>query len=487
MTGDREVDVLIVGAGIAGLTAGLLLRLAGRGVLVMEARRIGAGETGNTTAHITELIDAGYDAVESSFGQDGARAVAESSRAAIARIEELSRKMDPAVGFRRVPGYLYARTRQQRARLERELTSLRRVGTRVGPSDWPLNQSIVETIRLEDQAQFNPLHYLSGLAGLLTSAGGEIVEGTAALQFEDGEPSRVTTNRGVIRAREVLVLTQAPVSSQFIMPTQVAAYRTYVIAGRTSATWPDALFWDLDEPYHYTRVCDTPEGRFLIVGGEDHKTGHKSDTRENLRKLEAYARDQLGLEHVEYGWSGQISKPTDGIPLVGQNPLSRHVRLATGFFGTGMTFGTLSAMILADAVLGRPNPWTELYQVLRFKPLAQARNFIEENLDYPVHLAADRLERGEVSSVDEIPVGEGRLLRSGGSMLAVFRDEAGGLHARSATCTHLGCYVRWNNCERSWDCPCHGSRYSVDGTVLNGPATGELAPASLEGLPNCHR
>jgi Rieske Fe-S protein len=236
----------------------------------------------------------------------------------------------------------------------------------------------------------------------------------------------------------------------------------------------------MHEPYHYTRTQETELGTFLIVGGEDHKTGSSDNTEAAHEKLEKYARAHFGVDAFTYRWSGQIIEPADGLPFIGRNSGSRHVYVATGFSGTGMSFGTLSGMILADTVLGRPNRWAHLYTATRVKPLAQAARYLTENVDFPTHLASDRLRRGDADRIEAIQPGEGRLVRSGGKMLAVYREQGGKLHCRSAVCTHLGCYVRWNGAEGTWDCPCHGSRFDVDGEVLNGPAISGLEPASPE-------
>jgi Rieske Fe-S protein len=276
----------------------------------------------------------------------------------------------------------------------------------------------------------------------------------------------------------VLELTNSPVSNLFALHTKVAAYRSYALAATlTLNATAAALYYDTAEPYHYLRVHDTSEGPLLIVGGEDHKTG-QGDPRLRRRALEGFWREHFPNSELRRHWSGQIIEPSDGLPFIGKNAGSEHVYVATGFSGTGMTFGTLAAMILSDGVLGIENPYSDLYLATRIKPLAQARAFVEENLDFPAYLARDRLLRkGDLESVDDVRPGEGKLVRANGTALAVYRDETGALHQRSAVCPHLGCNVRFNSAETTWDCPCHGSRFGIDGEVLNGPAIKPLAEA----------
>jgi glycine/D-amino acid oxidase-like deaminating enzyme/nitrite reductase/ring-hydroxylating ferredoxin subunit len=478
-----EVDAVVVGAGIAGVTAALLLRRAGKRVVVLEARRVGGGETGHTTAHLTELLDARYHALESGFGREGALRAAESARAAIARVEAFADELGAdRCGFARVPAYLVARDEAQRDELESEAESLRRVGADVAWADGiPYPLDALAALRVERQAQIHPLVLLEGLVARLVEAGGRIHEETRALEIVDGAPCRVVTDRGEMRARHVLVTTNHPVSSRLALHTKIAPYRTYAVAlgPIDPSRFPPALVFDLEDPYHYVRTQGTRDGTFLVVGGEDHKVGHDDDTRVRFALLEAFARGLAPDVPVRHRWSGQVIEPADGLPFIGRSPGAERVLVATGFSGTGITFGTLSGMILSDAVLGVPNAFADLYDARRVKPLAQARRFVAENADVAARLAKDRIDRGETSSVADVPPGEGRLVRSGGKMLAVSRDPDGTVHARSAVCPHLGCHVQWNRAERSWDCPCHGSRYDAAGAVLNGPTTKPLEPAEI--------
>ena len=380
-----------------------------------------------------------------------------------------------------MPEYLFAENEKQKKQLEMEYESLLRVGSDVLWVDTiPLDIDVAGAICVERQGQFHPLEYIRELASQFVSASGRIFEHTAVMEVDDGEPCRVTTTAGTVAARDVIVATNVPVSNRFALHTKVAAYRTYVLAARLEKPFPPGLFSDLHEPYHYIRAQETSAGRFLIVGGEDHKTGQNNDTHQSFRRLEEYMRLHCKDPEITHRWSGQIIEPVDGLPFIGKNSGAEHVYVATGFSGNGMTFGTLSGMILSDAILGRENPWARLYDATRVKPLAQTREYIAENIDFPSYLARDRLAKGQVNGIDDVPAGEGRLVRSRGKMLAVFRDDWGKVHARSAVCTHLGCHVQWNCAERSWDCPCHGSRFDIDGSVLNGPATRPLKKAKIE-------
>jgi glycine/D-amino acid oxidase-like deaminating enzyme/nitrite reductase/ring-hydroxylating ferredoxin subunit len=475
-----DTEVAVIGGGISGVTAALMLARAGKRVALIEARRIGRGETGHTTAHLTEVLDGRYHTLESKFGREGAALAAASSRAAIDRIEEFVKELAIDCSFARIPGYLFARDEQQRRELATELESLERAVMHATWTDsFPLKMEIAGAIRVERQARIHPLKYLNGLVTAFVAAGGQVFEGTRFCDVDDGSPCRVTTTGGVITAKDVLVLTNSPVSSKFAFHTKVAAYRTYALALRLRTPFPDALFWDLDDPYHYVRKQESAAGSFVIVGGEDHKTGQQVDSAASYQALGEWAATHFGPLEIASRWSGQVMEPADGLPFIGKNADNEHVFTATGFSGNGITFGTLSALMLTDAVLGQTNPWAELYDSNRKKPLAQAREVLVENLNVVSRVVKDRIAPSELSDAEQIPRGEGGLVRAHGKLLAVYRDDAGETHVRSAVCTHLGCIVRWNDAERSWDCPCHGSRFDVDGSVLNGPATASLDFAVL--------
>jgi len=479
---DLDADVAIVGAGLTGLVAAWLLTEAGRRVVVLEQGRIAAGETGNTTAHVTALVDTRYHVIERDFGRDGAQLVARSSQEAIDWIEDTARALRIDCAFERVPAYLYTERREDLGLLGRELEAADRAGLRVArASDVPLPFPTAGAISIDQQAQFHPRAFLLPLAERIVSRGGRIFEETRMTAVRDGEPCEVETPRGTVRARDVIVAAHVPSNNWAALITKLPAYRTYAIGTTSGARLPRGLYWDTDEPYHYTRTQPTSGGDVLIIGGEDHKTGAETETLQHFETLLEYARSHFGIERVDYRWSGQIIEPVDGLPYIGLNTASTHVHVATGYSGNGMTWATVAGRLTSDLVLGRPNPYQELYKATRVKPLAAAKDFITENLDYPKHLVSDRTTNADVQGDNPalVPEGTGRVLVIDGVKHAVYRDKAGELHSFSPVCPHMGCDVRWNDAERSWDCPCHGSRFAPTGEVLNGPAVTNMVPMPL--------
>jgi glycine/D-amino acid oxidase-like deaminating enzyme/nitrite reductase/ring-hydroxylating ferredoxin subunit len=473
---DLTVDVAIVGGGITGLTAAVLLARAGRSVALLEAQQLGDGVSGDTTGHLTQVLDTRYFQLERDFGREATKLVAGSVKEAIDRIAELSLEIPGGCGFERLDGVLFTEKRAQRDELGGELEACLRAGLKASfLHTSPLPFRVSGAIRVEDQAQLSITPYLAGLAQLLVSAGGEIFEKSRIIRFEDGEPCELGTADGrTVTAQNVLVATHSPLNLVFLQ-TKISHYQSYVISGPARRA-PEGLFWDMDDPYHYIRSVIVEGHPELIIGGADHKTGH-GDPRAAFESLANYAaRFSVVPTHR---WSHQVVEPVDGLPFIGHNSASLHIHVATGYSGTGLTFGTLAAMILSDACLGISNPYAELYSATRFKPRASLPDYLTENVDYPLHRLTDPLRPGEVRSVEQIARGEGKVLRIKGERVAVYRDLDGQLHACSAKCTHLGCHVSFNAAAASWDCPCHGSRFDPDGAILDGPAVKPLAPKKV--------
>jgi glycine/D-amino acid oxidase-like deaminating enzyme/nitrite reductase/ring-hydroxylating ferredoxin subunit len=468
LRGDLQVDVVIVGAGITGITAALLLAEKGKRVAVIEKETVAAGETGNTTAHITEAIDARYNYIRRHYSKEEAKLVADASRASMEKIAELVQRFNIDCRFRRVPGYLYTEKRKYVAELKNEAAAAREAGLDAQyVNDVPLPFDTRGAVLWPNQAQFHPREYLVALARHAAAAGARIYENTFATKVDKGV---VETEHGTVTAEHVFMPTNVPVGGFTHVHVKGAAYRTYAMAFAENGAHPEGLFWDTADPYHYTRWQDTREGTFMIVGGEDHRTGEEEDTDSCFERLVSYTREYYGEHQERYRWSGQVIEPHGGLPLIGGS--STQVYLSTGYAGQGMTFGTVGAMLVSDLILGVATPWADVFDPMRNRPHMTTKEFITENLHFPAHLISDRLTTADVEarSTDAVGAGEGKIIKVDGQKIAAFRDDSGKLHCLSPICTHMKCDVAWNAAERSWDCPCHGSRFTPTGDVLNGPA-----------------
>lgn len=496
LSNDIRTSVCVVGAGIAGMSTAYLLARAGRAVVVIDDGPIGGGETGRTTAHLTAALDDRYSEIETLHGEEGARIAAESHTAAIDRIESIASLEDIDCDFERVDGYLFLGGGDDRKLLDEEVQAAYRAGL--------TDVEMVERVPVDSfdsgpallfprQAQFHPLKYLNGLARAIMRDGGHLYSGAHAESIQDGEPATVTTTDGhVITADSVVVATNSPVNDWVILHTKQSAYRTYVIAARVPrGSVPRGLYWDTLEPYHYVRLQEVDplvnpsrNEELLIVGGEDHRTGQADDASERFRRLEEWTRQRFPMiGNIDFRWSGQIMEPVDYMAFIGKNPGSdQHIFIATGDSGNGITHGTVAGILLTDLILGKTNPWSKLYDPSRVT-LRATTEFLKENLNVAGQYT-DWATGGDVNSYDEIAPGTGAVIRRGMSKIAVYRDDQGNFHERSAICTHLYCIVDWNSAERTWDCPCHGSRFDPYGQVVNGPAITPLsevesgAPAS---------
>lgn len=489
---DLETDVCVVGAGIAGMTTAYLLAREGKRVVVIDDGAIAGGETCRTTAHIVNALDDRYYELEKIFGERGARLAAESHTAAIEKVAELVEREKIDCDFSRLDGYLFVPEGDATKVLDDELAAAHRCGlTGIEEVERApgLSFDTGRALRFPDQAQFHVLKYIDGLARAIKRDGGRLFTETHAAKIEgvDDKNARVETSDGkVVNARAVVVATNTPVNDLFAIHTKQAPYRTYVIGARVAkGSVPKILLWDTPDPYHYLRIQEGAGGKsgydVLIVGGEDHKTGQADDANRRFGILEKWTRDRFPMiEGIEFRWSGQVMEPVDGLAFIGRNPSDKEsVYIATGDSGNGMTHGTIAGMLLTDLIMGRENPWAELYDPSR-KPTSSLKDFAKENLNVAAQYT-DLISAGDVESADDIKPGDGAVLRRGVTKVAAYRDEEGALHERSAVCTHLGCVVAWNSFEKSWDCPCHGSRFHrEDGHVVNGPAISGLAEAKAE-------
>jgi glycine/D-amino acid oxidase-like deaminating enzyme/nitrite reductase/ring-hydroxylating ferredoxin subunit len=476
---DQRTEVCVVGAGIAGLTTAYLLASEGRRVIVLEDGAIGGGETGRTTAHLANALDDRFHVLERLHGEEGARLAAASHTAAIDRIESIVAGEGIACDFQRLDGYLFVPPEESLEVLDAEFEAARRAGlrdVRMVPRAPVTSFDSGPCLLFPHQAQFHPLLYLHALADAILRRGGRIFGGTHVTGVETGPPAIVATERGPsVTADFVVCATNTPVIDWLVIHSKQAPYRTFAIgAPVVSGRVPIGLYWDTADPYHYVRL----QGDVLIVGGEDHKTGQEDDAFDRFAYLESWTRERFPIGEVAYTWSGQVMEPVDGLGFIGRNPADKgHILVATGDSGQGMTHGTIAGILLADLIADRPNEWERLYDPAR-KSLKSAAEYLKENVNVAKQYL-DYVSPGEVGSADDIRPGHGALVRQGLTKLAVYRDEQGTLHPLSAVCTHLGCIVHWNTLERTWDCPCHGSRFGIDGAVLNGPAVAGLEKKEL--------
>jgi glycine/D-amino acid oxidase-like deaminating enzyme/nitrite reductase/ring-hydroxylating ferredoxin subunit len=493
LTEDIQADVCVIGAGIAGMTTAYLLTQAGRAVVVLDNGPVGGGQTQRTTAHLRNAFDDRYFEIERLHGQEGARLAAESHTAAIDCIEAIVREESIECDFERLDGYLFTGPGQDAHLLDREMAAARRAGLgdveRLDRAPLP-SFDTGPCLRFPRQGQFHPLKYLAGLAAAVPRDGGQIFTGTHAAQIAGGSPATIrTTSDRTITADAIVVATNSPVNDLVAIHTKQAPYLTYAIGGRVPrGLIPRGLYWDTLDPYHYVRLQRLPSsreqadpGEILIVGGEDHKTGQARDSEQRFARLEAWARERFPMmQAAEFRWSGQVMETVDGLAFIGRNPMdASNVFIVTGDSGMGMTHGTIAGILLTDLIQGRSHRWASLYDPAR-KPLRAAGEFLKEDLNMALQYA-DWVTPGEVRAVEEVRPENGAILRRGLTKVAVYRDAQGNLHERSAVCTHLGGIVRWNESERTWDCPCHGSRYDQFGQVINGPANRDLPALSANG------
>ncbi|HTE02485.1 MAG TPA: FAD-dependent oxidoreductase [Mucilaginibacter sp.] len=476
-TADMIYDCLVVGAGITGLTTALLLQQGGKKTLIAEAHSVGFGTTGGTSAHINTFADTTYKEAESAFGAKGAQLFADAVNEGFKIIKDNIGAHQIECDYESKTGYLYAEDEEQAKQLDDVFAGAIQVGVPVQyVSEVPTPVPYQKALQFDRQAQFHPLKYLQGLQRAYLAAGGLILENTRIekINTEDGIHTAEAPGRN-IKARNIVYATHMPPNIN-VFNFECAPYRSYVMAVKLkSGKYPDALIYDMQEPYHYVRTHRIEGQELLIAGGQDHKTSHE-DAEKAFAELEKYIRKYYQVSSVKYKWSSQYYVPVDGLPYVGQMPFAADgVYCATGYNGNGMMLGSVSGKLLSDLVRNRPNPYADLFDPCRIKPIDGFNEFIKENADVAYHFVADRMGIKETDSLKRLRPGTGKVVEVDGEKIAAYRDEQGIIHALSPVCTHAKCIVNWNSEEKSWDCPCHGARFDIDGKVLTGPATKDLA------------
>jgi len=468
---ELRVDTVIVGGGVTGLSLALRLARAGQAVAVVERRRLASGTTGGSTAHLTAALDVPWHTVAERFGDGAAQVVADSVNLSIASIAQESRSAPGAAGFARVPGYRFGTDEASAEALDREAAVAQRLGLAVRRVPLPEPLRAPHALRFDAQAELDPVAYAAGLVQSFVALGGRIFEQSPVVAVHDDEV-RVAAGRS-IRAETVVQATHTPSGVDPALQLRLVPFTSYVLTARLAAPLEAALFWDCDDPYHYLRSA-TPDRRVALIGGEDHRVGRCEDPAARARALEAWARERFGSLEVLGGWSAELFETPDGLPFIGRSPGSRQL-VAAGFAGTGITFGTVAAALLADLVLGRENAAERVFSPARLGPLASWPRLGREGLSASWRFLADRVRAADPRRRRrEVAADSGVVTTRRGRPIALYRDPAGGLHRLSARCTHMGCIVQWNDLEKTWDCPCHGGRYHRTGKVLYGPPTRDL-------------
>lgn len=481
-----SVDVCIIGGGIAGISIAYQLTKLGKSVVILEDGKICSGETGRTTGHLASAIDDHFTEIEKVFGEEGSRLTAESHAKAIDEIEKISTTENIACDFIRVDGYLFLEPNYTIEDLKKEVDASIRAGLKAELIENPdlKGIKIPAAIRYQNQAQFHPLKYLIALAEIVQRQGGKIFEKTHAEKIESGNEIKITThNNFIIHAKYLVIATNSPVYDKSLLVTKQESNRTYVVGARIAKNQVQkALFWGTGDPYHYVRVHPATETHdWVTIGGEDHRTGEPFPAEEKFSALKKWAKHHLpDLGEFEFEWSGQINEPYDDLAFIGrESSKEKNIFVVTGDSGNGLTHATIASLLIPDLILDKPNPWEKLYDPERKKHFKNLATLVSTNLK-GAEKYINYLTPGEVSDIKEMKPGTGAILRKGLSKIAVYCDQDGKHHERSAICPHMGGIVCWNATEHSWDCPIHGSRFTVYGDVINGPSIKDLPEVEKE-------
>lgn len=470
-----DMDVCVIGAGIAGLSTAYELARRGRSVVILDADEPGSGMTGATTAHLASVLDDRYQHLASLRGEEIARIAAEAHQTAIVTIEQNVAREHIDCDFLRLDGYLIQAEETSSEELDKELIAARQAGLSVEPFEtFPLaGIQGGRCLRFPGQGRFHPTKYLTGLIQAIERLGGRIVSGCRVTNVTDGNPVEVELTDGrTIKANHVVVATNSPFNDRYQIHTKQFPYLSYVIGIEVLPySVPDILYWDTLDPYHYVRLV-RPD--LAIIGGEDHKTGQASNHEERFSRLEQWARDHIpNAGAVTHRWSGEVLETIDGLGHIGRNPGDKNVYIVTGDSGMGMTHGTIASHLIPALIETGSHPWADAFDPGRMPPLKGLGEYISENANV-ARQYLDWIDSGAVKSTEEIEPGHGAIVRDGLIPRAVYRKPTGDLVVCSAVCPHLKAIVSWNDHEKTWDCPAHGSRFQCTGELLQGPANGGL-------------
>jgi glycine/D-amino acid oxidase-like deaminating enzyme/nitrite reductase/ring-hydroxylating ferredoxin subunit len=471
LAGDIEVDVAIIGGGIVGITTARLLKDRGLRVAVIEARRVGQQVTGKSTAKMSSQHGLKYHTLEQKFGEEKARLYAEAQETGIRRIGELARQYGIDADIETMPAYVYTLDESYVSQIEKEVEVARRLGLPASLTrDTGLPFDVLAAMRWDGQAQFHPVKYVAGLAATIPGEGSHVFEQSRAI---DWDTDRVDTESGTVRARRVVMATHLPLGQVGMYYSMAYPHAEAVIAAPIGRV-PPGMYKNAEQPGRSIRSHGRNGQAYGIAAGAHFKPGHPDEEQQHMADLERWLTEQFQAGPVEYRWVNEDYTPMDGSPFVGwSSKLGEGYLVATGFDAWGISNGTAAAIIIADLATDRENEWLPVFDATRVKPVAGAKEFAKENLSVATHLVGGYLSR-KPKSYDELEPGDAAIMKVDGDNVAAFKDEQGKVHAVSAVCTHMGCIVGWNATDRTWDCPCHGSRFELSGEVIHGPATKPL-------------
>lgn len=485
LAGTVDVDVAIVGGGITGLTTALLLKRAGRRVAVVEARRVAFGTSGNTTAKLTSLHGLTYATISADHGPEAARLYGEANQAGIEQVAQLVDEYGIQCELRRIAAYTYTTDVETAQKVEAEVAAARAAGLPASlVHETPLPFKVAGAVRFDEQALFHPRKYCLALAAAVTGGGSHVFERTRATKLEERDGRQVVVaETGKVVSDDVVIATLLPFDDPGLLFAKTTPSRSYALSAHLDGPVPDGMFLGIDEPSRSVRPHPLGDETVAVIEGESHRVGEGDDLASHFRALESWSRRTFPVRSIDHRWSAQDYMPADGIPYVGRSAARlEHRFVATGFKKWGMSNGTAAAMMLRDLILGRENPWLAVFDSTRLKSatgLGDLKELVKPIAYVTRRFVGDRLPSIEGPSALDLAPGQGAVVDRGGAKIACFRDESGELRAFSARCTHMGCIVHFNDAERSFDCPCHGSRFDSLGRVIEGPATGDLSPESL--------